>query len=59
MMNILTLQEIGNSVLRKAESITRFLRMTAAHMRSLILTQEMYLNPLVGINQHQELDTMS
>ena len=59
MMNILTLQEIGHSVLRKAESITRFLRMTAAHMRSLILTQEMYLNPLVGINQQQELDTMS
>ena len=59
MMNILTLQVIGNSVLRKAESITRFLRMEAAHMRLLILTQEMYLNPLVGINQHQELDTMS
>ena len=59
MMNILTLQEIGHSVLRKAESITRFLRMEAAHMRLLILTQEMYLNPLVGINQHQELDTMS
>ncbi len=59
MKNILTLQEIGNSVLRKAESITRFLRMEAAHMRLLILTQEMYLNPLVGINQQKELDTMS
>ena len=59
MKNILTLQEIGNSVLRKVESIIRFLRMEAAHMRLLILTQEMYLNPLVGINQHQELDTMS
>ena len=59
MSNILTPQEIGNSVLRKAESIIRFLRMETAHMRLLILTQEMYLNPLVGINQHQELDTMS
>ena len=59
MMNILTLQEIGHSVLRKAESITRFLRMETAHMRSLILTQEMYLNPLVGTNQQKELDTMS
>ena len=59
MMNILTPQEIGHSVLRKAESITRFLRMEAAHMRSLILTQEMYLNLLVGTNQQQELDTTS
>ena len=59
MSNILTPQEIGHSVLRKAESITRFLRMEAAHMRLLILTKEMYLNPLVGINQHRELATMS
>ena len=59
MKNILTPQEIGNSVLRKAESITRFLRMEAAHMRLLILTQEMYLNLLVGTNQQQELDTTS
>ena len=59
MMNVLTLEEIGHSVLRKAESIIRLLRMEAAHMLSLIYKQEMYLNPLVGINQHQELDTMS
>ena len=59
MNNILTLQEIRHSMLGKAESIIRFLRMTAAHMRSLILTQEMYLNLLVGTNQQQELDTTS